>query len=372
MLATVPCGAEAPSRVLSAKDLDDSLRQRIARIDETVAAARQAALEAQINERLYELEAERRKIPARDLYYEEVVSKSGAVTEAEAKAEYESDRDRWGAAPFEEQRVRLAAMLSDRHETARAAEYAKELRARFPVVMKDDPHGAVLATVSGRQITASQMATLFDAAEYSARFALWRDSNRSLVAMKGKSAASIDLPEPARPRVTIQTGSAPSRGETLARVTVVEFADFQCPPCGKTWSTIEDALAPYGKRVRYVFMNNPLRIHEFAMKAAEAGLAANAQGKFFEYADLLFRNQSALDVASLEKYAATAGLDAKRFSSDLAAGRFAPAVVEQRRAAARYGAIGTPAVFINGVRLPNTDLSVEGIRAAVDAQLLGK
>jgi len=229
--------------------------------------------------------------------------------------------------------------------------------------------GAVLATVGPRSITAAQMVGPFAAAEYNVRFPIWREAHDALIALKGSRDLRVDLAEPVRPHLDIDPGAAASRGDMHAKVTVIEFGDFQCPPCGNAWSVVEEALAPYGNRVRYVFVNNPLPIHEHAMKAAQAALAAQEKGKFFELAELMFHNQQSLDDASLKKYAGMVGLDAEKFAKDLAADRFAPAVVEQKRMALRYGANATPVFFVNGVRLPNEAISVEGFRAAVDAAM---
>jgi protein-disulfide isomerase len=179
----------------------------------------------------------------------------------------------------------------------------------------------------------------------------------------------IALAEPASPHLTIDTGRSPSRGSMQAAVTIVEFGDFQCPPCGRMYGIVEEALAPYGDRVRYVFRHYPMGFHQYALKAAEAAMAAQEQGKFWEYADVLFHNQQTLDVASLKRFAAKAGLGEARFAKDLDSGRFEPAVLEEKRIGARYGVAGTPAFFVNGVRLPYTAYNVEGLRATLDAAL---
>ena len=154
-------------------------------------------------------------------------------------------------------------------------------------------------------------------------------------------------------------------------MTVVEYADFECPHCAKTWRAVEEALKPYGGRVRYVFRNFPLPFHEHALEAAEAARAAQAQGRFFEVADLLFRNQKALDTPSLKKYAAEAGCDAARFAADLDGGRYAADVLLEARDGERVGVAGTPMFYVNGVWLRWESADVAGIRAAVDAALGG-
>jgi protein-disulfide isomerase len=169
---------------------------------------------------------------------------------------------------------------------------------------------------------------------------------------------------------TISADDDPARGEKSAPVTVVVFTDFQCPSCAAMHPVVDDALKAYGNRVRLVVRDFPLIIHAQARKAAEAANAANAQGKFFEYISVLFKNQSALDVASLKKYATDLGLDRARFDTALDGGQYATEVDKDVLDGQAYGVDGTPTIFINGVRLRN--LTAEGIRTAIDRALGSK
>ncbi|MFI5182079.1 MAG: DsbA family protein [Thermoanaerobaculia bacterium] len=177
----------------------------------------------------------------------------------------------------------------------------------------------------------------------------------------------ILVDEPASPVLAVESPSAPSRGSPRAAVMVVEFGDFQCPPCGFMYGIVEEALRPFGDRVRYQFRHYPMGFHEFALKASEAAMAAGEQGHFWEYAEVLFRNQKALEVGFLKRYAVEVGLDSERFAKDLDSGRFTAAALEEKRAGARAGVQGTPAFFVNGVRLPYSAYSVTGIRGAVES-----
>jgi protein-disulfide isomerase len=182
-------------------------------------------------------------------------------------------------------------------------------------------------------------------------------------------AISVRIPEPAPHALALEVAGAPSRGPANAPVTVVEYADFECPFCSKAWAAAEEALKPYGDRVRYVFRDFPLPFHEHGAKAAEAGAAAHAQGRFFELANLMFKNQKALDTPSLKKYAAEAGCDPARFAADLDNGRYTADVLLEARGGERVGVAGTPMFFVNGVWLKWESTDVAGIRAAVDAAL---
>lgn len=172
------------------------------------------------------------------------------------------------------------------------------------------------------------------------------------------------ITEPPQPVQNISVDDDPARGETTAPVTIVEFTDFQCPACAAMHPVLDDVLKSYGNKVRFVVRDFPLNQHEWARKAAEAANAANAQGKFFEYIAILFKNQKALDVPSLKKYASEVGLDRARFDAALDRGTYAAEVQKDVEDGEMYGVGSTPTIFINGVQLKI--LSPEGLKAAID------
>jgi len=177
----------------------------------------------------------------------------------------------------------------------------------------------------------------------------------------------ISAPEP--PVQSISVDDDPARGDAAAPVTIVEFTDFQCPSCAAMQPVLDDVLKSYGNKVRFVVRDFPLRQHTFARKAAEAANAANAQGKFFEYAALLFKRQDALDVPSLKKYATELGLDRARFDAALDSGKYAAEVKHDIDDGQMYGVESTPTIFVNGVTLKA--LGAEELRAAIDRALAG-
>src|SRR5215213_3477355 len=175
------------------------------------------------------------------------------------------------------------------------------------------------------------------------------------------------ISEPPQPVQNISADDDPSRGEPNAPVTIVEFTDFQCPACAAMHPVLEEVLKSYGNKVRFVVRDFPLNMHEFAGKAAEAANAANAQGKFFEYIAVLFKNQKALDVPALKKYATDVGLDRTRFDAALDRGVYAAEIKKDIEDGEMYGVGSTPTIFVNGVQLRT--LSAEGLRAAMDRAL---
>src|SRR5262249_55036236 len=113
-------------------------------------------------------------------------------------------------------------------------------------------------------------------------------------------------------RVAIELGESPVQGSGDAKVTVIVFADFQCPFCARSESTLAQLLQTYGDELRIVFKNYPLPFHDDALLAARAALAANEQGKFWPYHHVLFQHQSALDRDSLERFAGDVGMNVVR------------------------------------------------------------
>jgi protein-disulfide isomerase len=166
----------------------------------------------------------------------------------------------------------------------------------------------------------------------------------------------------------ISTDGDPFQGKANAPVTVVMFSDFQCSVCAATHPILQKVLAGYGDKVRFVVRDFPLTpIHKNAFLAAQAANAANAQGKFFEYTEILYRNQAALDADSLKKYAADSGLNVGQFELDLQSGKFAGEVRRDMADGKRYGITGTPTIFINGVKV--RVLSAKSFRDAIEKAL---
>jgi protein-disulfide isomerase len=179
----------------------------------------------------------------------------------------------------------------------------------------------------------------------------------------------VKLVEPAKPRKQVEA-KGPSRGPENAKVTIVEFSDFQCPFCSKAHDTVEEVMQAYAGKVRLVFRQFPLEFHKMAPKAAEASLCANEQGKFWEYHDTLFKNQQKLEVPDLKAHATATGLDLAKFTACLDDNKFAKTVQEDMAAAKKVGVTGTPAFFINGVSLSGAQ-PLDEFKKVIDQELAG-
>ncbi len=154
-------------------------------------------------------------------------------------------------------------------------------------------------------------------------------------------------PDPAKV-YEVKVDGAPLRGAENARVTIVEFSDFQCPFCSRVTPTLEQLLEDYPDDVRVVYKHLPLPFHQRALPAAKAAVAAGKQGKFWEMHDLLFANQQNLDDETLRAHAAQLGLDAEQFQADSGSAEVAAIVAEDLKQAGELGVTGTPGFFVNG------------------------
>jgi predicted DsbA family dithiol-disulfide isomerase/Skp family chaperone for outer membrane proteins len=173
-------------------------------------------------------------------------------------------------------------------------------------------------------------------------------------------------------RSQIATEGFPSRGPANAPVTIVEFSDFECPYCGGLFPTLKQVEKNYPTQVRIVYRQFPLtNIHPHAQKAAEAALCANEQGKFWEFHDSMFGNQSELSVADLKQRAVDLKLNTQAFNECLDSGRMAAAIKADIQEGARSGVTGTPAMFING-RLLSGNQPYAEIKAVIDDELQRK
>ena len=155
--------------------------------------------------------------------------------------------------------------------------------------------------------------------------------------------------------MTLLTPPVSSRDHALgaadARVTLVEYGDFECPFCGRAYPALKRVLGQLGSKVRFVFRHFPLaEEHPHAQHAAEVAEAAAAQGKFWEMHDLLYQRQAALADEDLVAYARELGLDADRVRRELVAQVYAARVRDDFVSGTRSGVTGTPRFFINGRR----------------------
>lgn len=291
-------------------DIEDSLRPLIFNVQEQVYALRKQDLELKINDTLLSQEAQKKGVTTRALLDAEVSAKVPAVTEAQAQEFYNQNKDRISG-EFAQLKTQIVQYMKEEKEQAATLAYAEQLRRASKVEM--------------------------------------------------------NLTAPESPSFSIATDDQPVKGNAKALVTIVEFTDFECPSCARQHPVLERIVSEFGDRVRLVVRDFPLSQHANARKAAEAAEAAREQGKYWEYASVLFRNQSALGVDKLRQYATEVGLDRARFDASLESGKFSDKVQRDVIDGRKLGINGTPTLYINGRRL--SDNSYETLKSAIEAAL---
>lgn len=185
-----------------------------------------------------------------------------------------------------------------------------------------------------------------------------------------KTNVDIYLAKPRRPSFEINVGDAPAVGNSDAKVTVVEFSDFQCPFCAKGADIIKSLKKKYGNKVRFVFKNFPLPFHNQAEGAAVAGLCANEQSTdlFWKMHDAMFADQTKLDVDSLKATAKKNGVKADQFNKCLDENKYLAKVQADMEEGRKIKVKSTPTFFING-QLINGAQPLEVFTEIIDEEL---
>ncbi|PWT93885.1 MAG: protein-disulfide isomerase [Blastocatellia bacterium] len=164
-------------------------------------------------------------------------------------------------------------------------------------------------------------------------------------------------------------------GPATAPVTLEEFGDFECPPCGLLHPILLQMRREFGDKIRLIFRENPIvPNHQHALAAASSAEAAGNQGKFWEMHDLLYENQKtwheAFDVRPIfEGYAKQIGLDLERFKQDVNSDQVAKRITDDGIRGRAMGVKGTPTVFMNGHEVPFEQLPAEKLRVVIKKEL---
>lgn len=295
-LAAKPVAAAAGKDQVLVSQVDAELAAELEAADrehrKKVYELRREKAEAMLTERLVEAEAKRRGVDVEALLKAEVVDKIEAPTEADARAMYQQFEDRMQGATFDQVRGELELFLKQRAQQDRQAAFVADL---------------------------------------------WV-----------KSGAKILL-EPVRVPVGVEGAGA--WGPEEAKVTIVVFADYECPYCAKGADSLHAVTKKHAKDVRIVYRDFPLDFHQSAVPAAIAARCAGAQGKYREAHDALYASQRDLSERRLSKIAEELQLDAAAYAKCQVDPKTAAAVAADQAAGAAAGVSGTPAFFINGIPL---------------------
>ena len=181
------------------------------------------------------------------------------------------------------------------------------------------------------------------------------------------------LARPSRPIFNVAVGQSPFFGDKNAKVTLVEFSDFQCPFCAKGAKILKEIKKKYGDKVKVVFKNFPLPFHKHAQTAAEASLCAHEQGvaHFWKLHDHMFENQNMLKKEDLISKAKGLGLKEKAFKSCLEGKKYAKRVKADMDEGKVVGVKSTPTFFING-QMINGAHPIKVFTDIIDGELASK
>lgn len=386
-----------------------------------VADARTSLLGAAVADALLDLESKAQNTTREKLLATQK-AKAPEPTAAEIQAVYDANRNALGGRSLDEAREQIVDFLKHDAEDKLVDAFLQGLRTKHKASIGKDVNGIglspteTLATIGDRTITLRDfeqthrlrlndiemeiyeelkgelettiLSTLvmedakarnldvssYIAAEITDKLRQFTDEERAMVEsdllrrLFTKYNVKILLTGPAPIAQNVSVDDDPQTGSATAPVTVIMFTDFQCPACARTHPVLKYALSGYADRVRFVVRDFPLEdIHKDAFQAALAANAARVQGKFNEYTDILYRNQDALDKVSLVKYASELGLNVKQFELDFSDAKAAAEVRKDQADGRSYGITGTPAIFVNGVKVHR--LSLHGFRSAIDRAL---
>lgn len=166
---------------------------------------------------------------------------------------------------------------------------------------------------------------------------------------------------------SIDTANSPFLGLPNAPVSIVVFSDFQCPYCSKLGPVFEEVLKKNPETVKISFKHFPIRGHEQAVPAAVAAIAAQKQGKFWEYHDLLFQNMRDLKQEKLQEIATSLGLNMDQFNKEMANPQNMGQISKDQQDGASAGVKGTPSLFVNGRKVK--DRTAQGMQKLIDEEL---
>ncbi len=316
VVALSPAPPSAPSEPvalvagepISGAELDELIRPQLTDLRAQEQQLRLKAIEVLIARTLARKEAAARGISLDALNKAEIEDKV-TVSEADAKAYYTANKERYGSMPEADAIKQTLEGLTKQRRGERSAAFVRELRVKYGVKVLLEPY-----------------------------------------------------------RAPVQLGEAPIRGNVKAPVTVLEFSDFQCPYCIRARPTVAKVREAYGDKVRWAFRHFPLDFHALAQKAGEAAACASDQGKFWEMHDQEWAASGKLEVPELKKMAAAIGLDTVRFDKCLDSGERASAVEKDAGSGGGWGVTGTPAFFINGRPLVGAQ-PFEAFQQVIDDEL---
>jgi protein-disulfide isomerase len=415
--------ARITDRPFTVKDLSpNELLQAFEQKDVIIAKTRKDALETMLGEMLLNAEAISRKTFIDKILQIEVYSKATKPTEKQITETYEANKEQLQGKTLAEMRSRIVNFIRQETENKFYEAFIQKLKNKHKVTYNVDVNSSqlkqtdVLVSFGTNRIVADKFEEKVRLQTYEVNIQLYEQAKNSLektvysqLIMKESRSLNIEpedlirreitdkntdysaaeqdrlqallqdklfrkynyeflLKEPNAPVQKIDTTNAFSRGRADAPVTVVMFSDFQCSACSAAHPVLQEVMQEYGDKIRFVVRNFPLvTVHANALNSAMAAQAAKSQGKFYEYVEILYKNQEKLDIPSLKKYASNLGLNRKQFDLELNSPKHQALIKKDLQDGVFYGVNATPTVFVNGVKV--REMSAERFRNAINKAL---
>jgi protein-disulfide isomerase len=305
--------ATVGTRTITRAELEDHVRPKLVEIESEKYEALRDGLDELIADELEKQEAKARGTTVDELQRQEVAAKIAPPTDEEVQKVYDENKAQLGGQTLEQIKPRIVEYLKQQKTDQRRTAFIEELKKKY----------------------------------------------KTTVALRP-------------PVIDVATAGRPEKGGgAKAPVTIIEFSDYQCPFCGRAEGTVDQVMKAYGDKVRLVYRDFPLPMHPQARPASEAANCAGAQGKFWEYHETLFKNQTALGEDKLKEYAKNLGLDQAKFDQCLATKPFKGAIDKDIAEGSKVGVTGTPAFFINGRMLSGAQ-PFDKFKEVIDEELSAK
>ena len=282
------------------------------KLSQALYEARRQAIDELVANALLDVEAKQRGVERAALVEKEISDKVAPVGDAEVASWYQANQARVQGAPLEQVRAPIRAYLIQERMAVAREQFLDTLKAKTPVVISLEP-----------------------------------------------------------PRLAVSAAKGATKGQPNAPIEMIEFSDFQCPFCQRAHATVEQVLATYGDRIRFVYRHYPVQGHAAAKPAAEASECAKEQGKFWPFHDRLFANTSKLSDADLKAHAAAVGVDTATFNACVDSHKYRSVVEADARDGDAVGVNGTPAFYING-RMISGAQPFEVFKKLIDDELQRK
>ena len=244
-------------------------------------------------------------------------------------------------------------------------EYIQE---KFPVTPPSDDELAKFYEANRSQIPYEFEAVKGQLREMVQQQLVQAQRSKYIAQLKANKGYELKLPMPAAPYAAVETDGFPSKGVADAKITIVEFADYQCPHCKSAASVLSRLLAQYGNDLRVVFKDFPINRSGVSRKVALGAACADKQGKFWDYHDLAFQTQEKLNNDSVTELAIELNLEMDTFAECLQSEFPNERLAKSENEALELGVSSTPTLFINGRRLHLHDLE-SGLRKEIDKLL---